>query len=196
MLLTGLSRLSLNMFIPSLPKIAETFGADYDLTAVSISGYLGMTAILQIVVGPCRTGSDGGWRRHHHISDRRHGERTEWRLCAVCHDAFVFSAWPVGRAGYTLAGPSGRPYQRKSLGSGPINLMQFCLKENIRMMVKQRKARLSALSSIFYHHSDVFLQTRRAGSILPLTALKRLENREVSCAFSPCQRQNILPQNG
>ena len=51
-LVTGLSTLSLNMFIPSLSKIAVTFSADYGLTSVSIAGYLGMTAILQIIIGP------------------------------------------------------------------------------------------------------------------------------------------------
>jgi len=40
------------MFIPSLSKIAATFSADYGLTSVSIAGYLGMTAILQIIIGP------------------------------------------------------------------------------------------------------------------------------------------------
>ena len=74
--------------------------------------------------------------------------------------------------------------------------MQFCLNENIRMTVKQRKARLTALPSIFRLQAGVFLQTRRAGSILPLTALKGLENRQVSCTLSPGQTQNILPQNG
>jgi len=74
--------------------------------------------------------------------------------------------------------------------------MQFCLKENIRMMVKKRKARLCALSSIFRLQAGVFLQTRMAGSILPLTALKGLENQTVSFDLSPCQKQNILPQNG
>jgi hypothetical protein len=74
--------------------------------------------------------------------------------------------------------------------------MQFCLKENIRMMVKKRKARLCALSSISRLQAGVFLQTRRAGSILLLTALKGLENRTVSCDLSPCHKQNILPQNG
>ena len=54
--------------------------------------------------------------------------------------------------------------------------MQLCLKKNIRMTVKKRKARLCALSSIFRLQAGVFLQTRRAGSILPLTALKELEN--------------------
>jgi hypothetical protein len=74
--------------------------------------------------------------------------------------------------------------------------MQFCLKENTRMTVKKRKARLCALSSIFRLQAGVFLQTRRAGSILPLTALKGLENQTVSCDLSPCHKQNILPQNG
>jgi len=64
------------------------------------------------------------------------------------------------------------------------------------MTVKKHKARLCALSSIFRLQAGVFLQTRKAVSILPLTALKGLENREVSCALSPCQKQNILPQNG
>ncbi len=86
--------------------------------------------------------------------------------------------------------------RRDSLGSGPINLMQFCLKETSRMMLKKRKTRLCAFSSIFRLQAGVFLQTRRAGSILPLTSLKGLENHKVSSDLSPCQMQNILPQNG
>ena len=82
------------------------------------------------------------------------------------------------------------------LRSGPINLMQFCLLESSRMMMKKRKIRLLALLSIFRLQASVFLQTRRAGSILPLTSLNGLENHPVSCGPSPCQRQNILPQNG
>jgi hypothetical protein len=74
--------------------------------------------------------------------------------------------------------------------------MQFCLKENIRMMVKKRKTRLCAFASIFRLQASVFFQTRRAGSILPLTSLKGLENRTVSFDLSPCQRQNIRLQNG
>jgi len=74
--------------------------------------------------------------------------------------------------------------------------MQLCLNENSRMMLKKRKIRLFAFSSIFRLQADVFLQTQRVGSILPLTALKSLENRTVSCDLSPCQKQNILPQNG
>jgi hypothetical protein len=72
----------------------------------------------------------------------------------------------------------------------------FFLKENIRMMEKKRKIRLCAISSIFRLQAGVFFQTRRAGSILPLTSLKGLENRTVSYDLSPRQRQKFLPQNG
>lgn len=51
-LLTGLSVLSLNMFLPSLSNIAEEFQAEYALVNLSIAGYLGITAALQLVMGP------------------------------------------------------------------------------------------------------------------------------------------------
>ena len=51
-LVTGLSTVSLNMFIPSLPKISESLQADYGLVSLSIAGYLAMTGVLQIVMGP------------------------------------------------------------------------------------------------------------------------------------------------
>ena len=51
-LLTALSVLSLNMFLPSLPNIAETFQADYALVNLSIAGYAGMTAVLQLILRP------------------------------------------------------------------------------------------------------------------------------------------------
>ena len=51
-LLSGLSVVSLNMFIPSLPSIAQEFQADYALVNLSIAGYAGMTAVLQLVMGP------------------------------------------------------------------------------------------------------------------------------------------------
>lgn len=51
-LLTGLTTLSLNMFLPSLPNIAGAFGADYALVSMSVSGYLAITAVLQIILGP------------------------------------------------------------------------------------------------------------------------------------------------
>ncbi len=50
--LTALSVLSLNMFLPSLSNIAESFQADYALVTLSIGGYLGVTAVLMLTMGP------------------------------------------------------------------------------------------------------------------------------------------------
>jgi len=51
-LLTGLSVLSLNMFLPSLSNMAVDFQADYSLVSLSIAGYLAVTAVLQVIIGP------------------------------------------------------------------------------------------------------------------------------------------------
>ena len=51
-LLTALAVLSLNMFLPSLANIAEEYEADYALVNLSIAGYLGITALLQLIMGP------------------------------------------------------------------------------------------------------------------------------------------------
>ena len=51
-LLTGLSVLSLNMFLPSLTQIAATYDADYGIVSLSIGGYLGLSAVLQLIMGP------------------------------------------------------------------------------------------------------------------------------------------------
>jgi len=51
-LLTALSVLSLNMFLPSLSHMAEDFQADYALVNLSIAGYLAVTAALQMILGP------------------------------------------------------------------------------------------------------------------------------------------------
>ena len=51
-MLTGLSVLSLNMFLPSLSNMAADFRADYALVALSVGGYLGITAVLMLVMGP------------------------------------------------------------------------------------------------------------------------------------------------
>ena len=51
-LLTGLSVLSLNMFLPSLSNVAADFEVDYALVSLSIAGYLAATAVLQIIMGP------------------------------------------------------------------------------------------------------------------------------------------------
>jgi len=51
-MLTALSVLSLNMFLPSLSNMAEDFQADYALVTLSIAGYLGITAALMLIMGP------------------------------------------------------------------------------------------------------------------------------------------------
>lgn len=51
-LLTGFSPLSLNMFMPSLANIAIDFATDYAIVSWSVSGYLAITAIIQLIIGP------------------------------------------------------------------------------------------------------------------------------------------------
>ncbi len=51
-LLTSVSVLSLNMFLPSLAHIAEDLQAEYSVVSLAIAGYLAITAVLQIVIGP------------------------------------------------------------------------------------------------------------------------------------------------
>ncbi|QBF29871.1 multidrug effflux MFS transporter [Thalassococcus sp. S3] len=51
-LLTALSTLSLNMFLPSLPGIAAEFEVDYATVSVAIAGYLAVTGVLQLIAGP------------------------------------------------------------------------------------------------------------------------------------------------
>ncbi len=51
-LLVSLALLSLNLFLPSLANMAESFDVDYALITWSISGYLFVTAGVQLIVGP------------------------------------------------------------------------------------------------------------------------------------------------
>ena len=44
--------LSLNMFLPSLNQMAAEFGVSYAVMSLSLSGYLAVTAVLQIIFGP------------------------------------------------------------------------------------------------------------------------------------------------
>ncbi|SIS56975.1 multidrug effflux MFS transporter [Phaeovulum vinaykumarii] len=51
-LLAGLAALSMNIFLPSLPGMARHFGVDYAVMQLSVSAYLGVSAALQLVIGP------------------------------------------------------------------------------------------------------------------------------------------------
>lgn len=50
--LTGTSVLTLNMFLPSLAHMAEDFGVDYGVMSLAIGGYLAISAVTQICIGP------------------------------------------------------------------------------------------------------------------------------------------------
>lgn len=51
-LLTALSALTLNMFLPSLPAMAGELGARESVVALALSGYMLVTAAFQLVLGP------------------------------------------------------------------------------------------------------------------------------------------------
>lgn len=51
-LLSGLSALSMNIFLPSLPSMTAYFNTEYAMMQLSISAYLGLTGFLQLVIGP------------------------------------------------------------------------------------------------------------------------------------------------
>lgn len=51
-LLASISALNMNIFLPSLPGMAVYFDADYGFMQLAISAYLGITAVLQLIIGP------------------------------------------------------------------------------------------------------------------------------------------------
>ncbi|MEX0344724.1 MAG: multidrug effflux MFS transporter [Rhizobiaceae bacterium] len=51
-LLTALAVLSLNMFLPSLPQMAASFGTDYETISLAVGGYLAVTTVMQLFAGP------------------------------------------------------------------------------------------------------------------------------------------------
>ncbi|MGL4279975.1 MAG: multidrug effflux MFS transporter [Albidovulum sp.] len=51
-MVAALPALSLNIFLPSLPSMARYFAVDYHLMQLSLSAYLAMTALVQLLIGP------------------------------------------------------------------------------------------------------------------------------------------------
>ncbi len=51
-LITGMAAMVMNMFLPSLPKMAAHFGTDYRVMQLSVALYLGAVGALQIIIGP------------------------------------------------------------------------------------------------------------------------------------------------
>ena len=50
--LSSVSALSMNVFLPSLPGMARDFGVDYGVMQLSVSAYIGASAVLQLLAGP------------------------------------------------------------------------------------------------------------------------------------------------
>ncbi|HID68491.1 MAG TPA: Bcr/CflA family efflux MFS transporter [Roseibacterium sp.] len=50
--ITGLGALTMNIFLPSLPTMTTYFDTDYRLMQLSVSAYLGVNAVLQVIIGP------------------------------------------------------------------------------------------------------------------------------------------------
>ncbi|MEM7546743.1 MAG: multidrug effflux MFS transporter [Pseudomonadota bacterium] len=51
-LVTSISVLTMNAFIPSLPALADDLGTSYGFMQIAVSGYLAMNAVLQLIIGP------------------------------------------------------------------------------------------------------------------------------------------------
>ena len=51
-LISGISTLSMNVFLPSLPSMTDYFNTDYGLMQLSVAIYLAVNAVLQLIVGP------------------------------------------------------------------------------------------------------------------------------------------------
>lgn len=50
--LSGVSALSMNVFLPSLPGMARDFDVEYGVMQLSVSAYIGASAVLQLLGGP------------------------------------------------------------------------------------------------------------------------------------------------
>ncbi|MEM9474656.1 MAG: multidrug effflux MFS transporter [Pseudomonadota bacterium] len=50
--LTAFAPLSLNMFTPSLTRMAADLGTDYATITLAVSGYLAVTTVVQLIIGP------------------------------------------------------------------------------------------------------------------------------------------------
>lgn len=51
-LMAGLGAMNMSAFLPSLPHMTEHFGTRYEVMQLAVSGYLAVTALLQLAIGP------------------------------------------------------------------------------------------------------------------------------------------------
>ena len=106
--LTAVPILTLNMFLPALAALAAEFGVTYGQAALSVSAYMIVTALLQLVVGP--------------LSDR-YGRRPVLLVsvavftvasigCALADSFATFMAWRVLQASVISANALARAIVR------------------------------------------------------------------------------------
>ena len=51
-IMAAVSAATLNIFLPSLPNMAEAFDVSYAVMQLAVSGYLLLTAVFQLIIGP------------------------------------------------------------------------------------------------------------------------------------------------
>ncbi|MCR8827125.1 multidrug effflux MFS transporter [Photobacterium sp. TY 1-4] len=51
-MLAGMSAMVMNMFLPSLPNMTEYFDTEYRLMQLSVALFLGVSAVMQVLIGP------------------------------------------------------------------------------------------------------------------------------------------------
>jgi DHA1 family bicyclomycin/chloramphenicol resistance-like MFS transporter len=51
-LMAGISAMTMNVFLPALPEMTNYFGTNYKYMQLSVGVFMGMNAILQLIVGP------------------------------------------------------------------------------------------------------------------------------------------------
>ena len=51
-LIAGLGAMAMSAFLPSLPNMTTDLNTRYDVMQLSVSGYLAVTAVLQLIIGP------------------------------------------------------------------------------------------------------------------------------------------------
>ena len=51
-LLSGIAAMNMSAFLPSLPRMTEHFQTSFGVMQISVSGYLALTAFVQLMVGP------------------------------------------------------------------------------------------------------------------------------------------------
>jgi MFS transporter, DHA1 family, multidrug resistance protein len=115
-MLAGISALSMNIFLPSLPNMAEYYGVEYRVMQLSVSLYLAVSAVLQLLIGP--------------LSDR-YGRR---KIVLGALGLFVLAS--IG----TLVAPTAESFLAFRLGQAVIATAMSLSRAIVRDMVDEARA--------------------------------------------------------